>query len=74
MGAATLLLKEVLAQADQSGVPVFLQTARDGSARRLYEKLGFEKTDEYIVDFQKYGGEQIDGWGYISMAKEPKAT
>ena len=50
---------------------MFLQTALDGSAKGLYEKLGFKETERYFVDLGKFGG-KVDEWGYIAMVREVK--
>jgi hypothetical protein len=66
-----MLLKHVFEEADREGVPVFLQTTLDGSAKGLYEKLGFKETERYFIDLGKFGGE-VDEWDDVAMIREVK--
>lgn len=43
-GLGGWLLRDVVAEATASGLPVTLHVARDNPARRLYERLGFTVT------------------------------
>ena len=50
-GVALLLMNAARGLAEQTGAcELFLQTARDNrSAQRLYEQLGYERDDEFLV-------------------------
>ena len=40
-GIGTAIIRDILARADQRGLPVALQVLKVNPARRLYERLGF---------------------------------
>ena len=52
-GAGTLLLRRILAAADAAGVEVYLEAT--DSAKRLYERHGFEEVTELRFDPAAYG-------------------
>ncbi|KAJ4359837.1 uncharacterized protein N0V89_000393 [Didymosphaeria variabile] len=57
-GLASQLIRWVFPQADKQGALVYLDTASDNAALRLYKKLGFqEEGSDTIKDLTKYGGE-----------------
>jgi ribosomal protein S18 acetylase RimI-like enzyme len=45
-GIGTELLRELITQSQQKGVPLRLQVLKGNPAARLYERLGFKKTGE----------------------------
>ncbi|KAF7560294.1 hypothetical protein G7046_g3843 [Stylonectria norvegica] len=53
-GAGSMLVKWGLAEADRLGIDAFLESSEAG--RALYEKLGFGKVGELIVDLSPWGG------------------
>lgn len=57
-GLATKLIKRMLARADEYNVPVYLETASDNPARRVYEGLGFEERGSYTIDLSKFATEE----------------
>lgn len=52
-GAGTLLLRRILAAADEAGVEVYLEAT--DSAKRLYERHGFQEVTELRFDPSAYG-------------------
>ncbi|KAL1594392.1 hypothetical protein SLS60_010152 [Paraconiothyrium brasiliense] len=57
-GLASQLIQWVFPRADKQGALVYLDTASDNAALRLYKKLGFqEEGSDTIKDLSKYGGE-----------------
>ncbi len=52
-GAGTMLLEEILAEADDTGVEVYLEAT--DTAKPLYEKHGFEEVTELRFDPGRYG-------------------
>ena len=52
-GAGTMLLEEILAEADDAGVEVYLEAT--DTAKPLYEKHGFESITELRFDPTEYG-------------------
>ncbi|KAK7185561.1 GNAT family protein [Paraphaeosphaeria sporulosa] len=57
-GLASKLIEWVFPRADEQSVPVYLDTASDNEAMRVYKRLGFEeKGNRIIEDLSKYGGE-----------------
>lgn len=52
-GAGTMLLEEILTEADDAGIEVYLEAT--DTARPLYEKHGFEAITELRFDPGKYG-------------------
>jgi GNAT superfamily N-acetyltransferase len=57
-GVGTLLLQEGLRQADELGVPVWLEASEKG--RPLYRKFGFNDFKTIEIDLAEWGGEGID--------------
>ena len=45
-GIATELVGDLVAEADEAGIPVRLHADADGRARALYERLGFRRIDD----------------------------
>ncbi|KAK5134981.1 hypothetical protein LTR08_005933 [Meristemomyces frigidus] len=56
-GAASALTSWPFAEADKEGVIVYLDTDEAGDARRMYEKLGFERVGDASFDLSKHGGQ-----------------
>ncbi|KAF2734245.1 acyl-CoA N-acyltransferase [Polyplosphaeria fusca] len=57
-GLASKLIEWTFPQADEKAHLVYLETASDNPARRLYEKLGFRETGRSTIDdLSRYGGE-----------------
>lgn len=52
-GAGTMLLEDILAEADDEGVEVYLEAT--DTAKPLYEKHGFEAITELRFDPAEYG-------------------
>lgn len=52
-GAGTMLLEDILAEADKAGVECYLEAT--DTAKRLYERHGFETITELRFDPAKYG-------------------
>ena len=52
LGIGSAVLRELLAGARQSGLPVRLQVMKVNPARRLYERLGFVVIDESATHFR----------------------
>ena len=46
-GVGTILIGNLLADAEREGVPVHLQVLQTSPAKRLYERLGFTKTSDH---------------------------
>ena len=55
-GLGTTLLRDLLAQAERSGLPVSLQVLKVNPARRLYERLGFTVVGETETHYQMRSG------------------
>lgn len=49
-GAGTALTRWPFEKADQEGLPVYLDTDERGPAKRIYDRLGFEKVDEVSTE------------------------
>ncbi|KAF1965679.1 hypothetical protein BU23DRAFT_488606, partial [Bimuria novae-zelandiae CBS 107.79] len=56
-GLASQLIEWVFPEADQQGALVYLDTASDNAAMRLYKRLGFEEKGSDTIELGKYGGE-----------------
>ena len=56
-GAGTMLLKAVLAEADEIGVPVYLEGT--DTAKAFYKKHGFETVTDLNFDPSDYGVEGL---------------
>jgi ribosomal protein S18 acetylase RimI-like enzyme len=52
LGIGTALLKTLLEEAQQKGLPLTLQVLKVNPARRLYERLGFVVSGETSTHFQ----------------------
>ena len=52
-GAGSMLLKEILAEADNACSEVYLEAT--GAAKSFYEKHGFEAVTEFSFDPSEYG-------------------
>ncbi|KAM3075790.1 hypothetical protein ACMFMG_007917 [Clarireedia jacksonii] len=65
-GIGTLLLQEGLRQADELGVPVWLEASEKG--RPLYRKLGFNDVKTIKIDLAEWGGVGIDE--HVCMLRE----
>ena len=50
LGLASQLVEWAFPLADRSCCPVYLETASDNPAMRLYKKLGFEEQGQYTID------------------------
>lgn len=53
-GAASLLMDELVAEADQAGVEIYCEATKTG--RALYEKYGFVAVKDIEFDTARYGG------------------
>jgi ribosomal protein S18 acetylase RimI-like enzyme len=67
-GLARRLIERVLLRADAEKMPVYLETASDNPAGKLYRQLGFEEQGQYVMaDLGKYAShEQLERCGGIS--------
>lgn len=52
-GAGTMLLQQILEEADNAGVECYLEAT--DTAKRLYERHGFETITEFRFDPAEYG-------------------
>ena len=68
--AASTLVRWWFERADKDGFSVFLDTDLDGQGRPLYERLGFERVGEAVLDLAKYGGTGTHT--HIGMLREPR--
>jgi len=69
-GLASKLIEWVFPQADEQKAVVYLDTASDNSAMRLYKKLGFEeKGSNAIGDLNRYGGEGSET--HVALLRPP---
>ena len=60
-----------MAEADEKGALVYLDTALDNSALSLYKKLGFKEVGRSCIeDLTRYGGE--GSHTHIALIKYPK--
>jgi ribosomal protein S18 acetylase RimI-like enzyme len=50
-GIGGKIMRDVIAEADEAGVPVAIHVERNNPAMRLYERLGFQKIEEQGVYF-----------------------
>lgn len=69
-GAATALISWPFEDADRDGMIVYLDTDQDGSARRIYERLGFRRAGEAAFDLSEYGSTGVHT--HIGMIREPQ--
>jgi ribosomal protein S18 acetylase RimI-like enzyme len=67
-GLARRLIERVLLRADAEKMPVYLETASDNPASKLYRQLGFEEQGQYAMeDLGKYASsEELERCGGIS--------
>lgn len=57
-GLASRLVASVFPDADEKGVVIYLDTASDNPAMRLYQRLGFQEVGRRTIeDLSRYGGE-----------------
>jgi ribosomal protein S18 acetylase RimI-like enzyme len=71
-GLASQLIQWVFPLADEMGCVVYLDTASDNDAMRLYERLGFQKRgSQTIEDLSKYGGEGSET--HVALIRYPKS-
>ena len=56
-GAASQILQWGFAQADESGLPAYLEASDEGAL--LYEKRGFERVGNFVTDLKRWGGEGL---------------
>lgn len=69
-GFASQLIKWVFPHADDKSFLVYLDTASDNDAMRLYEKLGFQICGSYTIeDLSKYGGKGNET--HVAMVRYP---
>ena len=55
-GAASALVKWPFEEADRDDVIIYLDTAANGMAYHMYEKLGFREMGSMSIDLTKFGG------------------
>ena len=69
-GAGKSRLEWGTTKADESGLPIYLESSHAGVG--LYKRHGFEEIDSFELDLGKYGGSGV----YRSplMIRKPKAT
>jgi ribosomal protein S18 acetylase RimI-like enzyme len=67
-GLARRLIEQVLRRADAEKVPVYLETASDNPASKLYRQLGFEEQGSYVMeDLGQYASrEELERCGGIA--------
>jgi ribosomal protein S18 acetylase RimI-like enzyme len=69
---ASHLIEWVFSHADEKGLVVYLDTASDNPAMRLYKRLGFEERgSRTIEDLSKYGGEGSET--HVALTRHPKS-
>lgn len=71
-GAATALVTWSFTAADRERLPVYLDTTSDGPAKQLFEKLGFEKVDEFEMELGEYGGQ--GSHSHVAMIRWPRVS
>ena len=57
LGAASQILQWGFTQADELGLPAYLEASKEGAL--LYEKRGFEKVGNFVIDLKLLGGEGL---------------
>lgn len=67
-GIGKLLAKLALQEADELGLPVFLDSTPDGA--QIYPSLGFDIKAQFTLDLRKYGVDEPAYVNYI-MWREP---
>lgn len=67
-GLASRLVEDMLRQADAENTLVYLETASDNPAERLYKRLGFEEQGKFVIkDMSKFASkEEIERCGGIT--------
>lgn len=56
-GAASAILQWGFAHADELGLPAYLEASDEGAL--LYEKCGFRKVGNFVIDLKRWGGEGL---------------
>jgi ribosomal protein S18 acetylase RimI-like enzyme len=70
-GLATKLIEWSFIGADEKGLVIYLETALDNAALRLYKRVGFtEVASHTIEDLSKYGGEGSET--HVGLIRYPK--
>ncbi|KAF2179219.1 hypothetical protein K469DRAFT_596872 [Zopfia rhizophila CBS 207.26] len=70
-GLASKLIEWVFPLADEKGVVVYLDTASDNNAMRLYKMLGFQTAgSQTIEDLSRFGGEGSET--HVALIRYPK--
>lgn len=79
-GLARRLIEWTFSRADEMNVLVYLETASDNPAMRLYQRLGFEEKDHYTIDdltkfvtdreLEMYGADRRHT--HVAFIKSPK--
>ncbi|KAF2471897.1 acyl-CoA N-acyltransferase [Lindgomyces ingoldianus] len=70
-GLASHLIEWVFPQADIKGVIVYLDTASDNSAMRLYKRLGFQEAGSQTIDeLSRFGGEGSET--HVALIRYPQ--
>ena len=69
-GAASALIRWPFRDADKDQVLVYLDTDQDGVARRIYERLGFQRAGEAVFDLSQYGSAGTHT--HIAMIRPPQ--
>nr|OQO25113.1 hypothetical protein B0A51_08313 [Rachicladosporium sp. CCFEE 5018]OQO27121.1 hypothetical protein B0A51_06030 [Rachicladosporium sp. CCFEE 5018]OQO29434.1 hypothetical protein B0A51_04010 [Rachicladosporium sp. CCFEE 5018] len=71
-GAATALVQWGVERADKESVIACLNTGEHNSARKMYERFGFEKVDQHVFELTQFGGEGEHI--AIGMRRQPKPS
>lgn len=70
-GLASKLIDWAFVRADEEGIIVYLDTARDNKALQLYKKLGFEEVGSTTIeDLRIHGGE--GSHTHVALIRHPK--
>ncbi|KAF1952570.1 hypothetical protein CC80DRAFT_527831 [Byssothecium circinans] len=70
-GLASRLLEWAFPLADEEGVLVYLDTAEDNPAMRLYKRLGFEERGRHSIEnLERFWGKGVHT--HVALVREPK--
>ena len=78
-GIGTILIGNLLADAERAGLAVHLQVLQNNSARHLYERLGFSRTGEHDFYFRmqwrpKNGARPVEAGHLRELRDDPLAA